>query len=83
MPLAASGEVTLLVQRDDTQEQLVERFRIDPAYLPVLLDAAEAGVLPSYVQPPPCAYVLASMTSRPPMKGRSAAGITTEPSFCW
>jgi hypothetical protein len=24
-----------------------------------------------------------SITSRPPMKGRKASGITTEPSFCW
>lgn len=27
-------------------------------------------------------YFFASMSSRPPMNGRSAAGITTEPSFC-
>lgn len=28
------------------------------------------------------AYTLAVIASRPPMNGRSAAGITTEPSFC-
>ncbi len=49
----ASGEVTKLLVQRDSREQLVERFRIDPTYLPVLLAAAEASVQPSYVHPPP------------------------------
>lgn len=47
-----SGEVTKLLVQRDSQARLVERFRIDPAYLPVLLAAAEASVQPRYVQPP-------------------------------
>ena len=38
---------------------------------------------PDSLTPAPAPYAVASITSRPPMNGRSAAGITTEPSFCW
>ena len=48
----ASGEVTKLLVQRDSRARLVERFRIDPAYLPVLLAATEASIQPRYVHPP-------------------------------
>ena len=48
-----SGEVTTLLVQRASRDRLVERFRIEPAYLPVLLATATASVTPRYVHPPP------------------------------
>ena len=48
----ASGEVTKLLVQRDSRDRLVERFRIDPAYLPVLLASPTLASHPRYVHPP-------------------------------
>jgi len=49
----ANGEVTKLLVHRDSADRLVDRFRIDPAYLPELLARARASQRPIYVHPPP------------------------------
>jgi hypothetical protein len=48
-----SGEVTKLLVHRDSAGRLADRFRIDQAYLPVVLAAARASARPIYVHPPP------------------------------
>jgi len=47
-----NGEVTKLLVHRDSAAELQKRFRIDPAYLPVLRRAAELAATPAYVHPP-------------------------------
>jgi hypothetical protein len=48
-----SGEVTKLLVQRDSAARLPTRFRVDPVYLPRLMEVATASVEPQYVHPPP------------------------------